>query len=542
MKKLAQTLHTSCVEAEQKSLKISQSTANGKKQPAVTLKLGGVTVNCQSILRREEELAPLARCIPKDPAARKRYRMVIRPKAVRWGITWSAVEDSKLLVGLYEYGMGNWTDVKQDKSLGLHNKILPRDQTHKPQAKDLQTRVEYLLKLLQTEAKQAQEQTTKSRMPRKKPPKKQTTIKEFSGYRQKRKNDNSLVVHIALKKIKLSNSIKEIAKTKMATSKSPPEVTDNDNKHLASSEKRFKTKAEMKAFPVIHGSPTAAVAAAAHSCEDDDEIYPVTKPSTDSTSDAELDSDTFLKCKEILRPEKKSLSQLQNPSEGLSKEEKLSQYKKCLVKIGDCISQHVKQFNDDVDTQQEWNSNLWIFVSKFTSASAGKLYKIYRKAKKNISGGVLSDSEHQKQPVSNSSTVDQEKKENTSEKNHDEDNKHHERTKQHTSSRSHHSHHRDRSRSHERSTSQDHSSSSSRHRRRSSSSTGHRHRHHHHHSHRRHSSSSRDDQYYSSSRHRHYRHHSPTDRYHHHHYHGSSHHHHHHKDHHDYSPSHRRES
>ena len=40
-------------------------------------------------------------------------------------------------------------------------------------------------------------------------------------------------------------------------------------------------------------------------------------------------------------------------------------------------------------------SNLWIFVSKFTSASAGKLYKIYRKAKKNISGGVLSDSEHQ---------------------------------------------------------------------------------------------------------------------------------------------------
>ena len=83
-------------------------------------------------------------------------------------------------------------------------------------------------------------------MPRKKPPKKQTTIKEFSGYRQKRKNDNSLVVHIALKKIKLSNSIKEIAKTKMATSKSPPEVTDNDNKHLASSEKRFKTKAEMK--------------------------------------------------------------------------------------------------------------------------------------------------------------------------------------------------------------------------------------------------------------------------------------------------------
>ena len=40
-------------------------------------------------------------------------------------------------------------------------------------------------------------------------------------------------------------------------------------------------------------------------------------------------------------------------------------------------------------------SNLWIFVSKFTSASAGKLYKIYRKAKKTLSSGLLSDSEHQ---------------------------------------------------------------------------------------------------------------------------------------------------
>ena len=52
---------------------ISLSLHIGKKQQAVTLKLGGVTVNCQSILRREEELAPLARCIPKDPATRKRF-------------------------------------------------------------------------------------------------------------------------------------------------------------------------------------------------------------------------------------------------------------------------------------------------------------------------------------------------------------------------------------------------------------------------------------------------------------------------------------
>jgi len=52
-----------------------------------------------------------------------RYRMVIRPKAVRWGVPWSAVEDSKLLVGLYEHGMGNWLDIKQNKPLGLQDKV-----------------------------------------------------------------------------------------------------------------------------------------------------------------------------------------------------------------------------------------------------------------------------------------------------------------------------------------------------------------------------------------------------------------------------------
>jgi len=49
--------------------------------------------------------------------------MVIRPKAVRWGVPWSAVEDSKLLVGLYEHGMGNWLDIKQNKPLGLQDKV-----------------------------------------------------------------------------------------------------------------------------------------------------------------------------------------------------------------------------------------------------------------------------------------------------------------------------------------------------------------------------------------------------------------------------------
>ena len=95
------------------------------------------------------------------------------------------------------------------------------------------------------------------------------------------------------------------------------------------------------------GSPTTA-STVVNSC-DDDEMSSATKPTADSTTtDVELDSDTFLKvsdtasfyyhcycafllqCKEILRPEKKSLSLLQSPSDDLSKEDKLAQYKKVL--------------------------------------------------------------------------------------------------------------------------------------------------------------------------------------------------------------------
>lgn len=62
------------------------------------------------------------------------------------------MDDAKLLVGVYELGMGNWESIRDDPSLGLSNKILPADTSLKPQPSHLQTRVEYLLKLMQAEA------------------------------------------------------------------------------------------------------------------------------------------------------------------------------------------------------------------------------------------------------------------------------------------------------------------------------------------------------------------------------------------------------
>ncbi|KAG8145171.1 hypothetical protein E2320_013542, partial [Naja naja] len=95
----------------------------------------------------------------------------------------------------------------------------------------------------------------------------------------------------------------------------------------------------------------------------------------------ELDHATFTICKELMRPVKKSLKQLDKPERGLTDQDQLEQTRSCLLKIGDHIAECLK-----IHTEQEvfnvWRRNLWVFVSKFTEFNAKKLHKIYKMASK----------------------------------------------------------------------------------------------------------------------------------------------------------------
>jgi hypothetical protein len=42
---------------------------------------------------------------------------------VHWDCPWDIEEDSALLKGIYECGMGNWEQIKMDHKLGLHDKV-----------------------------------------------------------------------------------------------------------------------------------------------------------------------------------------------------------------------------------------------------------------------------------------------------------------------------------------------------------------------------------------------------------------------------------
>lgn len=51
--------------------------------------------------------------------------MVVRAKPVAWpGVRWTGVDDSKLLIGVYEHGIGNWENIRNDIPLGLSNKVV----------------------------------------------------------------------------------------------------------------------------------------------------------------------------------------------------------------------------------------------------------------------------------------------------------------------------------------------------------------------------------------------------------------------------------
>lgn len=52
-----------------------------------------------------------------------RYRLTIPTKSVHWGVPWDVFDDSMLLVGIHEYGMGSWEAIKADPKLCLSSKV-----------------------------------------------------------------------------------------------------------------------------------------------------------------------------------------------------------------------------------------------------------------------------------------------------------------------------------------------------------------------------------------------------------------------------------
>ena len=52
-----------------------------------------------------------------------RWILKCKVKSANWDCTWTVEDDSRLLAGVYEYGLGSWEAIKMDPSYQLMEKV-----------------------------------------------------------------------------------------------------------------------------------------------------------------------------------------------------------------------------------------------------------------------------------------------------------------------------------------------------------------------------------------------------------------------------------
>ncbi|XP_033023929.1 chromodomain-helicase-DNA-binding protein 2-like isoform X2 [Lacerta agilis] len=387
LKRLGELLHNSCVSAMQEYEEhLKEHPAENKgpgKRRGPTIKISGVQVNVKAIIQHEEEFAMLHQTIPADPEERARFCLTCRVKAAHFDVDWSVEDDSRLLLGVYEHGYGNWELIKSDPELKLTNKILPVETDKKPQGKQLQARADYLLKLLKKDmekkdgTKEVEETKVKKRKPRTKKENKSLKGRDEHGNEvsSPRHSDNpseegevkedgldSSPVRKKQKKEDKENKIKQTASRKEKEEEKERRKTKGKREKAKGSDAKSAGKGKKSQGPVHITAGS--------------EPIPIGEEEED-----DLDQETFSICKERMRPVKKALKQLDKPDKGLTVQEQLEHTRSCLLKIGDRISECLKAYSDQ-ELIKLWRRNLWIFVSKFTEFDARKLHRLYKMAHK----------------------------------------------------------------------------------------------------------------------------------------------------------------
>merc|ERR1719360_326695 len=317
---LGRLLRQNCMEAMEE-----QETDANKKVD--NLKLGKVSVNPKTLIENESLLRPLGKIMPQKTEERLNWRLEIHLKDAHFDVAWGNEEDSKLLIGIYCYGLGSWEQIKSDRSLELSGKIL-LNASCKPQEKHLDVRAAYLLRCLKKKATEGADKPTPT-------PKKKATSKEVSQ-----------VVDDENKQFKSKEIIED------------DESSDDEKKkkEKKSKKKDEKKKEKQKSGPVHIGS------------------------SDQLNLKANLDKETFSQCKDKMRAVKKHLKALDKPDPNQTPDEQVTNTRRCLVKIGKHIDSLLVEMSEEQG--KDWKGSLWLFVSNFTEFDARKLFKLYRHAMK----------------------------------------------------------------------------------------------------------------------------------------------------------------
>ncbi|XP_055685327.1 chromodomain-helicase-DNA-binding protein 1 [Lutzomyia longipalpis] len=381
LKKLGEMLRKRCVTFLDEHSKENENDANGVKKRGAragfSVKFGGVSFNARTLMACEEELQPLDEVMPGNCDERLKWVLDIKTRPANFDVEWHVEEDSRLLCGIYQYGIGSWEAMKMDPSLGLSEKILSND-NKKPQGKHLQSRAEYLLKIIRKNV-ELKKGVQKQKRPRKakeaaKVVSKEIVENEDASSGDERKQHAKKEKRISETDQMVNNSLEENSnglKANTAAGAGAATTTTEKKgkvKHPKESKKGKKRNSDGPMHFTANNEPRALVVL------------------------GDLDPNVFNECKEKMRPVKKALKALDNPDQTLSTQEQVNHTRTCLLNIGKQIDECLSQYRDP-DKVKEWRSNLWYFVSKFTEFDAKKLFKLYKHALKKNDEKPLESSE-----------------------------------------------------------------------------------------------------------------------------------------------------
>jgi len=251
-------------------------------------KISGIMLNARTMSIALEEIEPLGKVIPKDETARKNWKFDLKVRPAAFEGEWGLEEDTKLLLGVWEYGMGSWEAIRESDPV-LKEKILIEGDK-KPQYKDIAHRAELLLKVLKKHL---------------------ATIEVPKKARKKGKKaaENGTLAGITVDGLNAGSDKKEEAGEK--------------GKNKSTVKKRQRQK---KDKGPLHFSAS-------------------TEP-TPVNYLGDWDPVVFNECKEKMRPVKKALKALDNPDSSLSEKEQIKHTRTCLLQIGDQIQKCLNEFTD----------------------------------------------------------------------------------------------------------------------------------------------------------------------------------------------------
>ncbi|XP_049876715.1 chromodomain-helicase-DNA-binding protein 1 isoform X2 [Pectinophora gossypiella] len=376
LKKLGEILAERCRAVLNETTEPTNEQNDGRKNARKTFKLGGVPVNAKTLMACQNELAPLDEFLPQTKEERLKWQLDFRTRPANFDVEWGIPDDSKLLAGIYQYGMGSWEAIKMDSSFEIGDKILTNEDK-KPQAKHLQSRAEYLLKLIKKllDQKNGKQKQRKPRMKRgnKEPVTKDIVEDDGSSGDENKKNKTA------------KNDKNDKGKTKLEDISTHDE-TSNDRKEKDKKRTRKEGKDRTKADKVKgRKKPAGPMHFTANNEPRALEVL------------GDLDPSVFEECKEKMRPVKKALRALDNPDQTLSESEQVIRTRTCLTQIGNQIDICLDAYPDP-EKKVEWRSNLWYFVSKFTNFDAKQLYRLYKYGlKKNTEAKQKKDGKHKKE-------------------------------------------------------------------------------------------------------------------------------------------------